>query len=138
MHFKRRFFPLGVSSTCNHSKHGEQRHLAPIISAFSEFVFAVSLYPLSFFTNTPFKDEYFFNIMRISTQIYSLLPFYKNLLNVLNRKCENIKRQNILVWKTIPLASINKIHKNSQRDLRSILLSLYSCDFKIYIQFCSI
>ena len=27
MHFKRRFFPLGVSVTCNHSKHREQRHL---------------------------------------------------------------------------------------------------------------
>ena len=27
MHFKRRIFPLGVSATCNHSKHREQRHL---------------------------------------------------------------------------------------------------------------
>ena len=28
MHFKRRFFSLGVAPTCNHSKHREQRHLA--------------------------------------------------------------------------------------------------------------
>ena len=28
MYFKRRFFPLGVSATCNHSQHRKQRHLA--------------------------------------------------------------------------------------------------------------
>ena len=28
MHLKLRFFPLGVSAMCNHSKQREQRHLA--------------------------------------------------------------------------------------------------------------
>ena len=28
MHLKRRFFPLGVFATCNHSKHWEQRQMA--------------------------------------------------------------------------------------------------------------